>query len=98
MDVKKGIFMGRKSMSGGAAFPVHVRRMNWNRGDSDGQSVFCEHDPCMTYMNITWRSGMQAAVCPHLPNVWQQDQYTRKMLLSLRMIYMIYQTAVLTKY
>ena len=82
MDLKKGIFMVRKSMSGGVAFPVHVRKMNWNREDSDEQSVFREHDPCMTYMYIARRSGMPAAECPHLRNVATSSVYKKGVTLN----------------
>ena len=79
VDEKKGIFMVRKSMNGGVAFPIHVRKMNSNGVCCDGPNIFCENEPCRTYMNVAWRSGMPAAECHHLRNVATHSVYQKEL-------------------
>ena len=82
VDEKKGIFMVRKSMNGGVAFPIHVRKMNSNGVGCDETNIFCENEPCRTYMNVAWRSGMPAAECHHLRNVATHSVYQKELNLN----------------
>ena len=68
-------------MNGGVAFPIHVRKMNSNGVGCDVPNS-CENEPCRTFMNVAWRSGMPAAECHHLRNVATHSVYQTELHLN----------------
>ena len=76
--------MVRKSSHGGVAYPVHVQKCVWSPSDVSGkQSRFCENDSCRVYMEVAWRSGMNAAECQHIMEVGVNTTYKDKVELCV---------------
>ena len=67
VDQTKGLYMVRKSSHGGVAYPIHVQKCVRPLIDVNGkQTPFCENNSCRVYMEVAWRSRMNAVKCQHI--------------------------------
>ena len=74
--------MVRKSSHGGVAYPVHVQKCVRPLSDVNGkQTPFCENNSCRVYMEVAWRSGMNAVECQHIREVGVNTTYKEEVHL-----------------
>lgn len=83
VDEKRGLYMVRKSSHGGVAYPLHVQKCILSPSDIDTKrSPFCENDSCRVYMEVAWRSGMNAVECQHIREVGVNTVYKEQVELQ----------------
>ena len=76
VDEGRGIYMVRKSSKGGVAYPIHVQKSFSSSESIRRKGVpFCEDDRCRDYMDVAWRSGMNAVECRHIQQVGANSEY-----------------------
>ena len=82
IDETRGIYMVRKNSHGGVSYPLHVRKCVWSPSEESGnKNPFCESNSCRDYMEVTWRSGMNAMECHHIREVGVKTMYKEKVQL-----------------
>ena len=74
VDEQRGLFLIRNSSRGGAAYPIHVRKVL----GSVSVAIRCEQTECMDFMQYAWKSGLSATECRRLEQVGKNSIFPKE--------------------